>query len=521
MRQTLGLILFLLSCSEPILPSDYEDAGLPDAPPLECLEGLTPCGENCIDLETDPSHCGACDQACSQGADNCTFGICFCGISAQCAPPAECIDELCNNPDENGKPCEFDKECTLGEYCVAGFCTFPACKHEVCDGLDNDCNGTADEIYTCVLNSTQECISTCNTIGLETCGSGGIEGECSWGECVPPAESCNTQDDDCDFFVDEDFDCIPGDQVDCGASCGEGTMTCTTNCIWGPCIGSTIVDICDGLDNDCDNLVDEDELASYCYTGPAGTEFNPPCQMGLSLCLNGQFNGECMFEITPVMENGVLGCDGVDNNCDGCVDGLIENGVCAPYDPVLFDIVFAIDVSGSMGGYIENAKMAVDQLAGQFAGNTNYLFALIEFGDNWPVSGAGEILTDLVEFIAFQMTLSSDLGPIDGGWEPSYDVIIGLANGTLPISWRTGSTRIIIIIGDENGQSSYGNTEIDMCSSLQNGEVLAIVTSMSPWASYCTDYDLCVPADLCFDVSSDPTTMLANLNTIFEAGCAQ
>lgn len=524
MRKATILAMFFFACSESISPSDAPDAGLPDAPPLVCEDNLTACGENCLDLQTDSMHCGVCNQACSEGADNCAFGICLCGSSAACLSPAECIDELCNYPDENGQPCEFDEECKDGEFCVTGFCTFPACQHEKCNSEDDDCNGLPDDIYTCVLNSTEPCVSACNTIGLKTCVSGGIDGECSWGACLPPAESCNSEDDDCDGLVDNGFDCIPGDQMDCWApNCnGEGQMTCQADCSWGPC-AVYATDFCDGVDNDCDDEIDEDDLAVYCYTGPAGTELNPPCQEGLRLCVNGQFTDECFFEVLPTNEAGVFFCDGLDNDCDTCVDGLIQDGTCQPFDPVLFDIVFVIDVSGSMGGYIQNVKIAVDQLAAQFAGNTNFLFALVEFGDTWPDFGQGEILTDLVEFTEFQMVLNNDLGPIDGGYEPSYDVIIDLASGELPISWRASSTRTIIVIGDEEAQTAYGNTETDMCDSLQSGEILAIVTSTYLYngINYCQGYDECVPADLCFDINTSPVTMLANLNTIFEAGCAQ
>lgn len=520
MRHLAVLGFALFACSESISPE--VDAGPPDAPPLVCEDELTACSENCVDTQSDPMHCGACNQACSEGADSCTFGACLCGLSAECPFPSECIDELCNDPDQNGQPCEFDEECQSQEYCVTGFCTVPSCKHEKCNGADDDCNGLPDDIYACVLGATQSCVTSCNTVGTMTCGSGGIEGECSWGECVPPAESCNTQDDDCDGLVDEDFDCIPGDLVDCGNVCGEGITTCATNCTWGPCVGSPNVDICDGVDNDCDWQVDEDELASYCYTGPSGTEFYPPCQLGVRLCLNGQSDEECLFEITPKAEAGILLCDGVDNDCDGCVDGVIQDGTCLPYDPIFFDIVFVIDVSGSMGGYNQAVIMATDQLAGQFAGNNNILFALVEFGDGSPWNGEGEVLTDLVEFTSFQTVLQNDLGPISGGVEPSYDVITELTNGTLPISWRSGANRIIILFADEPAQTNYGYTETSMCTSMQNGEILAVVTTMSLYGSnVCLDYDECVPASLCSELSTDPLTMLNDLNDIFTAGCAQ
>lgn len=41
----------------------------------ECREGLTRCGELCVDLQSDPQHCGACNNACAAG-QACVAGMC-------------------------------------------------------------------------------------------------------------------------------------------------------------------------------------------------------------------------------------------------------------------------------------------------------------------------------------------------------------------------------------------------------------------------------------------------------------
>ncbi len=95
----------------------------------------------------------------------------------------------------------------------------------------------------------------------------------------------------------------------------------STNC---PCVPNA--EICDGVDNDCDNQNDEGLAACpctptgqvACYTGPDGTQNIGQCNAGVKVCApDGSGFGPCIGQVLPAAE---VCPDGKDNDCDGTVD---------------------------------------------------------------------------------------------------------------------------------------------------------------------------------------------------------
>jgi hypothetical protein len=128
--------------------------------------------------------------------------------------------------------------------------------------------------------------------------------------------------------------CTPGETKPCGnniGECVEGIQVCDPNSVWGSCVGGVlpIDEICDGLDNDCNDEVDDLQGATCeCSEGDTqdcGTEVGA-CTVGTQTCVQGSW-GECSG-ISPSTET----CDGIDNNCNNSTDeGLLNAcGTCGP-----------------------------------------------------------------------------------------------------------------------------------------------------------------------------------------------
>jgi hypothetical protein len=139
-----------------------------------------------------------------------------------------------------------------------------------------------------------------------------------------------------------------------------------------------------------------------------------------------------------------------------------------------------------MSSAINAVKTAVQGFSASISTFPFYQFSLVSFPfsdeEIWKVE------TDFTSHSDFSSALAR-LSATGGGDEGSYDVIAGLTNGHIPISWREHSSRIIIIFTDERGQS-YSTpeyTETTSCSFISHGETL--FTFAGPGNS--TDFDEC------------------------------
>ena len=297
------------------------DSGTPDLGAPDVDEGLPPgaeCTENedcatalCVDVFVGDEGSGLCSNACLDDSDcpedfDCVFLSNSGGDSQQiCLPVDLCVDEdedgFGFGPGCDGPDCDDQDETANPVY------------DEICDGVDNDCDGTIDD----------------NPVGTNDDCDPGFAGECAAGRTV----------------------------------CEGGLFACEPRV-------EPIDETCNGLDDDCDGMTDEDEtgeaISRDCYDGDPALLGIGACTGGAQICGPGGFSG-CIGQVLPGPEV----CDLVDNDCDGMVD---EDSVAVPWYPDTDMDGFGADVMDPMvtctppPGYVENNTDCDDNRADSFPG---------------------------------------------------------------------------------------------------------------------------------------------------------
>ena len=240
---------------------------------------------------------------------------------------------------------------------------------ENCDGIDNDCDGIIDAqdpdiqdaltlygdadgdgvggdsfvLLSCVpVSGYVDTNSDCNDVNPNT---------------YPDAEEiCDGEDNNCDgavdedveitFYADDDFDGYGNSEITqdaCTAPLGfvHNALDCDDSL---PTTHPGALEICDGVDNNCDGSIDEDAVNANTYyidadgDGFGGTTSIHSCTLPEGYTVASLDCDDGNADIHP---DALEVCDGSDNNCDGVVDGADAT------DAVVWYLDFDVDGYGT------------------------------------------------------------------------------------------------------------------------------------------------------------------------------
>jgi len=302
--------------------------------------------------------CATCDDDCLVGVRN--AAAIFCDTSSgtnQCAY-SDCLPGYQDADGVRTNGCE---------------CQIPG-STEICDGDDNDCNGTIDDVAASNLTSqcetlvsgtshvsTWSCEAAACAVATGDCDTGwwDINGEASDGceyECTPagtPTEICNGEDEDCngvdDDVVDLKTDCdgqvnnpqnvtaweCPDDSCEiltCAPGWTNGNENdddgCETECT------PDLPERCNDEDDDCNGITDDPD-AQGCTTYYRDEDRDGVGLLSDSACLcetNGIYDStqtdDCDDSNPDALPGGTEVCDvnDVDEDCDGGADDADPEG---------------------------------------------------------------------------------------------------------------------------------------------------------------------------------------------------
>ena len=349
------------ACAAPGLDCNDLDAGIHPGASERCGDGID-------------QDCDGVDQACQAGdldGDG-QVGVASGGTDCDDADPwvyagaaDKCGDGIDQDCDGSDASCDQDEDgdgWNVRDDCEDENARVHPGATEICNGRDDDCDGTSDEGNPLQADGQPSRQQPCG----DACPEGGPPCSCRVAPWVCTerspdqmaggaseivclgvfvgelTEACNGFDDDCDAVLDEDNQrpCYtPPNATENVGICHGGIETCNAApaagaASYGVCEGEVVPEpdeTCDAEDDDCDGLVDNRDPAGNpvlreCFPyDPPAMPGNGPCRRGTRTCENGSF-AACVGATGPDNET----CDNVDQDCDGTTDEGLNRSCYTP-----------------------------------------------------------------------------------------------------------------------------------------------------------------------------------------------
>ncbi len=318
----------------------------------DCDSGACVEGSNGLICTQPCSACCPTGFKCSpyQTSGGDTVQMCLPKWNALCRPcetDAECAklgkDSLCVDYKVGGSfcggTCQADSDCPgdykcqdaqgekgAGKQCVktVGACT--CSPQAIADGAQTTCKisndaGTCSAVRKCALSGLPACGAA--TPAQETCGNS-VDDDCNGQTDENGAKGCTQLWTD----ADEDSDGKLGSTSQCQcAPSGLYTATTATDCDdANKAINGKVLEVCDGIDNNCDGKTDEgcdDDGDGWCDADMSVVGDPVACKKGKK---------DCDDTVAGTNPGAQETCgNNIDDDCDGLTDAGPNVGGCVPF----------------------------------------------------------------------------------------------------------------------------------------------------------------------------------------------